>query len=257
MDKKSAIRAMVVGDSRIRHLVSYPNPNKEQYSLDILCFGGAKLKKICEETVKHLKENPPNEKYIVYIAAGICELSLKESHRGGTEISPTYETKVFQHILECKETIRAYQPNCVVGIATIPILDFARVNGFYEEIGYLTIPKYSPEQNKIHQDYLSQMLADLNKEIFAENQIPQYVPEVGLIYPKQWYLHQNIEKVSKKIRGPNVKLIKRIPTTALFDGIHPSSKVLDSWNKGLHNNLIDISGALHDPITTLKVGTPI
>ena len=85
---------------------------------------------------------------------------------------------------------------------------------------------------KEHQSFLSSALAEANHRIVIENKHQQYLPGLGIICPTQLYWHQNIEK--QAVTKGKVK--KRIPATALLDGVHASKEITKNWHWALHLN---------------------
>ena len=100
--------------------------------------------------------------------------------------------------------------------------------------------KFTEENTNEMQNEFSQMMEDINKQIMKLNEVPQILYNHGYMCAPQCYWHQRVEKVTYRIRssdGQRVNEKKRIPSTALPDGIHPSYDVGLRWYFAMHQNL--------------------
>jgi hypothetical protein len=224
------------------------NPNPDQYDTYTLAFSGAKINFLLDKTLEHLQLLPKNKICFVQLVAGINELSFKDRHEGGIELVPNDSQELTFNVLRFKEVIRAKYPNCLVAIATIPIIDFERATQFYITSGRLKNRKYDTEETKAHQLQISETLKSVNHRITIENKLVQYIPGIGGIFASQLYFHQFVEKttVTKKPSGRIIKRV-RIPPKALTDGVHlPEEKILKWWEL-IHTNFLKMIQKLSKP----------
>jgi hypothetical protein len=175
---------------------------------------------------------------LIKIACGINNITLKESHVGGTEISlrDVDEQEILTDPLKIKEKVKAIHPTSLVSFATIPAVHFAKAQEFYINQGYLKIPKHNPDELAVFQERLSVTLDKINTRLIQENRILQYIPLWGVCQCSQAYWHQEVEKIGKRKRAGTVIKIKRVPWNALTDGIHPNDQIACGWFIRLHQD---------------------
>ena len=149
-----------------------------------------------------------------------------------------------KHTADLKAKIRRFHPRSIVGVATIPIISFAKAQEHYKAIKQLHTAKYDETQLQSMQKRLSDLLATINTDLSHLNSEPQEIPGVGHFYASQLFLHQDIEKqVIRKSKSKRT-VIKRIPDKKLTDGVHPSEAVNEVWYMALHENYMKIISAV-------------
>lgn len=85
---------------------------------------------------------------------------------------------------------------------------------------------------------MSHTLSVINDKLTLENNKAQEIGKIGAIYPAHLYWHGDIEKEAViQIKGEKV-VRKRIPRTALPDGIHPSDNISQKWFNNLHKGYV-------------------
>ena len=127
-------------------------------------------------------------------------------------------------------------PNSVVCYSTIPIISFKKTQDHYLACNDLLVPKYDDDDLAHMQSQLSNTLARINVNLTHQNRFTQYIPRFGEIKPCQLYWHQEIEKCVIRSSMSSRKVYKRIPNSALCDGVHPTYRVEQIWYRALHNN---------------------
>ena len=168
------------------------------------------------------------------MCAGINNLTYKQYNYGGIEVVPHTIQFVIQGLVHLKEKISRYYPKSVVGIATIPILDFKHYQRHCIKYHHL-IPSYNEDALSSMQHFLSNELAWINPDLVHQTREYQIVQGIGYIKPPQLYLHQDVEKVTYRRNRREVR-IKRIPEGRLYDGLHPTDFITEHWHMAIHNS---------------------
>jgi hypothetical protein len=197
---------------------------------------GAKVDRIKRKILQKLEEIPKGELVLIRIAGGINELTVREFHPGGVELCPQRPQYLIHNLLKLKDDIKSVHPISLVSFATEPIINFVVAQQQYISIGKLWSPKYSHQQLVAFQNELSESLAQINSRLIIENKKLQYVPGWATTRCTQLFWHQDIEKLAKRKRGGKWINVKRIRWTALPDGIHPASSIVESWYNRAHEN---------------------
>jgi hypothetical protein len=246
---KPNFHAIIASDSRCKKFPATNHPNEQLYSTHIIAKSGAKINDL-EEPIFHklLQFRGENDVCILHICGGINELTIREKHTWGTELVPNPNQALFLNICDLKTKVRSYFPNTLVAIATIPIISFQYSKIYYKQTGRLLLSKYTEEETKQHQQSLSDTLAEINTCINHENRKNQLIPKIGDCTPSPLYMHQHIEKTCRKrLKDGNSRIIKRIPTNALVDGVHATDTIIQKWYQENHRNLIKECAILTDP----------
>jgi hypothetical protein len=246
MDKR--IHAIVASDSRAKDFLTKSSPNAEKYTTHNIICRGARIDRVSSAIASKLRRIPESDFVIIRICAGINELTYRYHHEDGVELVPHTQQNLLQHLLELKEHIRKQRPLSLVGIATIPIINFKRAQEYYVERGWLKKPLFDKIATEQHQQALSDTLAIINSRITKENTIKQYLPDLGTVLPTQCFLHQDIEKYSIRKRGNKRRIRKHIQNSALPDGIHPCDRISDKWHTCIHNNFLREVERVKNPI---------
>ena len=87
------------------------------------------------------------------------------------------------------------------------------------------------------------------------NRGPQELPGIGIVYPSQLFLHQDIEKQIIRKTKSSRKVLKRIPDHVLPDGVHPSAKVTETWFNSLHAIFAKFSDNINQSFLAKYVGS--
>ena len=196
---------------------------------------GGTVSTILEETLNRTKSIPRSEITILQIACGICNLNNKVNHAKGFDLIPNNAVDVVAELINFKSSFRAAFPRSLVGIATIPIIDYCKIFRYNVEFLHQESSINTIWELEAYQQQLSDKLADVNTRIVQENKLPQHIPGIGDISPCNLFWHQNIEKTYYCGKGANKKTCKRIPDSATIDGCHASASVSNKWYEGLHN----------------------
>ena len=106
--------------------------------------GGAKIHSLEDELLELINGIPRQDIIIVYICAGICEITVKEYHEGGTELGLYESTNVVDNLIAFKNSIRRLHPRSVVGIATIPIVSFKLSQQYFKDSKAVACSKIYP-----------------------------------------------------------------------------------------------------------------
>ena len=229
------VHCFPVSDSRFRDIKHWPAPNQHIYYTDNVVKSGARICNLEQPILSKLASVPSSDIAVTYICAGIIELTFKEYNPGGVEIVLHSNQCVLDNILSLKYKIRRYFPNCIVGLATIPIISFKETQE-YNKTYHNLVPSYSDYQLDQMQNSLSNLLAEINPVLTHENRYGQMIPGFGDINPAQLYLHQNIERSVSRKNSSGTRITKRIPEGVLIDGIHPTYKVNLTWFNAIHAN---------------------
>ena len=228
------IHCFVIADSRFRDFESFFPINQHIYNTVYIVKRGARIINLEEAVLKELRKIPKSDIVIAYICAGINNLTYKYYHSGGYEIVPHNRQSVYLDILGLKQKIRRVFPRSIVGIATIPIVNFAKAQKYAKDNHHL-VSKFTLADIKQMQTQLSDTLADINTELIHQNRGFQQVPGVGWMKPCQLYLHQEIEKLVYRKKQQERIVIKRIPDKVLTDGVHPAEYISLHWYNTIHN----------------------
>ena len=238
------IYCIVAADSRARDFESKLLPHPDLYTTKYIVRGGARINTLECEVLGYINKLPKTDIVILYILAGICELTYKEYHQGGVELCLHKNQNVYDHIVDLKNTIRRHHPLSLVGVATIPIIDFKKAQKHYKHSNQLFVPKYGNDDLLDMQRRLSKSLAKINTDLAHLNRSPQHLPGVGVFYPAHLFLHQDIEKDVVRKTKSSRKVLKRIPDKKLSDGVHASAEVADVWYEATHSNFFKLYKAI-------------
>jgi hypothetical protein len=229
---------IVASDSRAKDFLHWRPPNEELYLTHNIICRGARIDRVGSSIHSCLRRIPVTDIVVVRICAGINELTYKSHHDGGVEITLQPYQNLLQHILQLKESIRKAHPKSLVGIATIPPINFKIAQHHYIDKGLLSKPHQTEEDLKKSQEKLNATIAEINARIIIENKINQYIPELGTAIPTQLFLHQDILKTSIKKTGRRRRIRIHIQDTTLPDGIHPCERVSNKWFAKIHENFV-------------------
>jgi hypothetical protein len=140
------VHAIVAADSRARGFMRKPAKNKSlYYTHNVICPGG-NSEIICSRLTELVSSIPTTDLIIVRVACGINELTVKEQHSGGTELSLRENENVLQNLRLLKGNLKLSHPRVHVGFATIPIISFMVAQKHYLSKGWLTKPKYNQKE---------------------------------------------------------------------------------------------------------------
>lgn len=231
------LHVILGADSRAKYFRGKGNPNYSSYKLVYVTQCGGKVQDISPLVADRLKVIPHSELVFIQLACGINNLTKKFRHPGGVELIPNENPDAVHELRAAKQLFRTIHPNVVVSLATIPCVDFVKANKCYKAQD----PIYSVDQLQRFQSEFSDQLAVINHEICVENQIVQSTVRYGNIKALNLYWHQCVEKVSFKGKSSEAKIKKkRIPDSALTDGIHASLEIQTTWFNHFHANMMSL-----------------
>jgi hypothetical protein len=232
------IHAIVACDSRGRDFNSFSEIDGHGYINHVILRRGAKIKDLENELILRLDSIPRRDFCVVYIVAGICELTQKIYHSGGQELDLQPSNNLLVNLLNCKQIVRATFPRCIISIATIPTISFKQAIAHNIEKGKLRHSKFTEEEINHKQTILNSSIKCINELILNDNKQPQEIAGLGHYRLGNLFFHQNIEKLEIKKRG-NKKIRRlRISGTALVDGVHANQDVALKWYRAMHTNFM-------------------
>ena len=235
MDARTVL--IIAGSSRVRDLQFLQPQNAHLYETIIIPNPGGGYIKIADSVIDVLRSDQITNQtlVIVYNIGGLCDVTEKIYHEGGCELSIREYITAIENANDAKLMIRGSHPNTIVSFATIPVIDFAKAKKHYQSHNKLWKSRFSNDTTKQMQKDLSDILANLNKEISILNQVPQAVQSFDLINPSQILIHHQVEKTSYTKRGElKVNVRKHIPTKALPDGVHQARYISIKWFDFIH-----------------------
>ena len=238
--------SLLVSDSRGSKIIPHPLPAIYPYTSEFIPIPGANILRLHYETNEFLKHNNPTNKriFIIKLAAGICEITKKEFHDGGEELSLRPTTNVLANILDFKRSILNLGLKTLVSIATIPPVSFEDNYAYNKSVHKLWNSQYSTEDRKRLQGELFTLIKEINDEIVTENTREQMIPGIGSCRPSQLLWHINVMKESR--RRKTSSLTVRIPHDLLPDGVHPNDDIIKKWSETHHNSVIQDIGRIRD-----------
>ena len=159
------ITCILASDSRFRSIEHRPPPNQHIYSTINIIERGARVCNLEEPILDELSNILPSDVVVVYINAGINNLTFKEHHAGGIDIVPHTRQNVVEEMLNLKQSIRQHFARSLVGISTIPIISFKNTQAHNTEFNHLQ-SKYDDTALDAMQKNLSYTLAEVNTLFF-------------------------------------------------------------------------------------------
>jgi hypothetical protein len=241
---------LVVADSRGSNFVKHKLYNISHYQTHYVISRGAKIEDLKLRTLSGLKAMPKSSIVLIFLCAGINELTKRDFHSGGCELIAADSNNLVENIIDFKTCVKQQHPKAIVTIGTIATVDLIAANKHYKEKGKLWSSKYSDEEIKTFQDKIDCTLREINHIIFEENKKPQELCEIGYIVPHQLYLHQRVQRLFSKTKSNGRKIIKRrISPGSLVDGIHVSDSVCLNWIQTIHANSMKILKDIADLLT--------
>jgi hypothetical protein len=238
------VQAIIACDSRGRDFRDFPLIDKYGYNSHIILRRGACIKDIENDLVILLDGLCRKDIFIVYIAAGICEITKKIHHQNGHELDLRNSNSLLENLISCKQTIKNTFDKCIVNIATIPTINLAQAIRYNIDQGKLISSRFTEEEIKEKQARLNEIVKFTNEGILKENRERQELPGFGQIRLGNLFLHQDIEKTELKKRGGRKIHRTRIPLTALVDGVHANKDITLKWYRALHFNFMKLYDAL-------------
>jgi hypothetical protein len=243
--------SLIVADSRGSNFAKHRLYNICHYQTHYIISRGAKIGDLKTRTLSGLKAISKNSIVLIFLCAGINEVTKRDFHPGGCELICAESNNLVENLVDFKRSVKQYHPKVVVTIGTIATVDLKAANKHYMDKGKLWSPKYSEEEIKIFQEKVDTSLREINHAIFEENKKPQEIHEIGYTVTHQLYLHQRVQRLFSKTKKDGRKIMKRrISPGSLVDGIHVSDPVCLNWIQTIHANsmkiLKDISRLLTD-----------
>ena len=234
---ESEFVSLLVSDSRGRGIISKPLPPIHDYTSENIIIPGATIERLKLETKEFLKHNDPlkNRVFIIKLAAGICEITNREFHAGGLELSLRPRTNALANIKDFKNSISSLGLKTLISLVTIPPVSFVDNYNYNVSKGKLRNPKYSDINREDFQSELFSIRKIINDEIILENTKDQYISGIGICRSSQLLWHLNIIKTSKRRKSSPV--ITRIPHNYLPDGVHPNETIITKWSESLQQSV--------------------
>lgn len=157
----------------------------------------------------------------IFLAGGICNLTSKITHSGGTEIQYIRSDQNVQSvILQFRDFFNYFQSieNVFVKIACIPCACIEKYLQFNISKGKLFYSIFTPEERQMQQKYLEEDVKEINTSLFQ------------FTFPVRWDRDILICKRKKSGRNKNMsKKIVKLSFKHLYDGVHPDSELSDKW----------------------------
>lgn len=248
-NQKPKIHCILAADSRARNFPTDTAINAHMYAAHYIIQRGAIVADLKPKILNLVQSSPPEDIISIKIAAGINECTYREGKFRYTELIPNNSIHVLQNLLNLKTEIRQCTRRALVSFATIPIVSFKSCQSHYIKTGRLIFPRYNSSDLLEFQEDLSQTLSQINDRLMSENKKPQEIEDVGEVYPALLLWHLDIEKEAVlRIQGEKITR-KRIPSTALSDGMHPSDKISEKWFSNLHKSYVKEWERINNPYT--------
>jgi hypothetical protein len=232
------VHGILACDSRGRDFINFPVINNKGYVPHTILRRGAHIKALENEIILMLDGFPRHHFSIVYVIAGICELTYKIYHADGQELDIRPLDNLCNNIASCKKVIRDTYPNTIVCFATIPTIKFKKVVSYNIEHGKLSASKFSLEELGAMQDILDSRIKEVNEFILEENKAEQIIVSLGPFRPSNLFLHQNVTKLVVRKKGNKRLRSFRINESALIDGIHANIDISHKWYEALHSSYL-------------------
>jgi hypothetical protein len=172
---------------------------------------------------------------VVKLAAGICEITKKLKHAGGTDIVLRDETYVLTSLTRFKSRILSLGKRILVSFATIPPVSFQQAFEYNLARKKVWNSLHTDNDRALQQDRHLSRLQQINHAIVLENTKSQSIQELGSCRPSQLLWHLQVLRETR--RRKNSKKILRIPLNALRDGVHPGPEVAEKWRSAVHRSL--------------------
>ena len=171
--------------------------------------------------------------YIV-LAAGICDISAKLKHSGGTQLTYQRQTQVASITTQLQQMSSHFNqfPNTSFIITAIPPISLAKSTEFNISKDRLQHNIFTEEEIKDQQIHLEEDIKLLNKNISQINQ------SMGM-RTIRW--DRDIMKTSIKKSGhkkQHVKKITKFNYKHLYDGVHASLGLQHKWNNILCQSIL-------------------
>jgi hypothetical protein len=174
----------------------------------------------------------------VMVAVGICNLTQKIHHTGGTEITYTHSTDKTAHIIKELQDLQEYvatRHNTPLKIAC-SISKYAAFNTEKHKLQHST---FTPEQISNQQQHLETDIQQINDAIITINNNAQ-------VRTVRW--DRDLLQVKCKSRGKHRQNKAKIVTISykqLYDGVYPCETLYTKWYSYMCNSIIsDISQPL-------------
>jgi hypothetical protein len=133
---------------------------------------------------------------LIVLFAGICDISRKARHEGGTQIILRGKFWVTENITYLK--LRDFShPKSVLPVATVPNVSLKAATEYYLQTGEFRVLKYDEKDIAVQQECLNEEIEKIDNQIVVENKFPQQLGGHGIVVP-QFYEHQYIDRNSYK-----------------------------------------------------------
>jgi hypothetical protein len=99
------LHAIFVSDSRGRDFEQFPEIDGYGYINHLIIKRGASIKKLENELILLLDSFPRCDYSVIYIAAGICEITEKIFHAGGQELCLRKSNTLVQNLCHAKRQL--------------------------------------------------------------------------------------------------------------------------------------------------------
>jgi hypothetical protein len=223
------MRHIIFGmDSRGAKLNKFLNqdPFDFQSTNHIIVRPGGKLgdvKNLVQKKVLEISKIDVFRTIWIIFAAGICNMTRKITHSGGTEIQYIRSDSNIQSVIaEFKEIQNFFHSfnNIFVKFTCIPSVSLDKFCTFNMGKGKLFYSIFTPDERKIQQSNLEEDLKIINLALQS----------FSVHAPVRW--DRDLLLCSTKKRGRKNKTSKKVVKTSyasLYDGVHPNDDLSHKW----------------------------
>lgn len=218
---------IIAVDSRGRGLNDFIQGNLLfPYFFTILCIPGGKLDTLKAAITQTLHKEQRQNKTHIILAGGICNMTTKLKHEGGTELTYNQADKIDKLTTQLQNMSSHFNsfPNTSFAITTIPPASLKKANAFNREKQRLSKSIFTEQEIQQQQTELEHDIQIINKQISLINS------NLGL-RTVRW--DRDILKTSIKKRGhtnkQTIKKVKKFNYKNLYDGVHACADLESKW----------------------------
>ena len=208
----------ILGDSRCRGLEEYIQENGLD-DINVTICSGKTLGYLCHTALNQLITNPPSTKTDIVFAAGINDITTKNSKI--MHVNHHLNINSFCDSIEhFHEQIMSFPIVKSVSFATIPSCSFRKYQEHQLKMGRINESLKSEVELREEQNHLNNCLDNIN-EFITEFNTTNNVCTIKL--------HKDLLKISKKRRGAKTMKVLKYSFKHLFDGLHPDAHLKIVW----------------------------
>ena len=204
-----------------------------------ICLPGGGIDKIYHEIIKTLQLVCKSDKIHAIIAAGICDLTRKIHHTGGTQLSYTHTDEDIHSFLKRLDTIQheLLTNNVIPKFATIAPASIIKNTHYNINKGKLQNSKFTNTELKQQQQTHEKHINVINDHVTSLN------TSLGI---RTIRLDKDVIKISIKKRGANgqsKKRVSRFVYSRMYDGVHADRGLQRKWDTFLCKSVyFDLEG---------------